>query len=133
MPSPLPIHGFSLIRNGLKYDYPFRESLQSLRALCESVTVAVGRSDDGTEAALAALDLEQVPTVWDEAKRQGGVILSEQTNLALAALRGRVKQGWAVYLQADELISERDFALIRQDLAQAEAEGCDCLSFRYLH
>lgn len=126
------LHGFTLLRNGLKYDYPFRESLAGLRALCETVVVAVGKSEDGTEDALHPLDLIQVPTVWDEEKRRGGLILSEQTNVALGELRKRGR-GWGFYLQADEAISERDFARIREDLVKAEAEGCDCISFRYLH
>lgn len=129
----LPLHGFTLLRNGLKYDYPFRESLGGLHALCDSVVLALGASDDGTEAAVAGLGLEIVPTVWDEAKRQGGVILSEQTNVALTELRRRVPRGWGFYLQADECISESDFALIRRDLERAEAAGCDAVSFRYLH
>lgn len=129
-----PLHGFTLLRNGLKYDYPFRESIAGLRALCGDVVVAVGASEDGTEAAVAKLGVEGVPTVWDESKRQGGTILSEQTNIALAALRQRRPgPGWAFYLQADEAISERDFNRIRADLARAEAAGCDAVSFRYLH
>ena len=128
------LHGFSLLRNGLKYDYPFRESLGGLRSLCESVVLALGKSEDETETAVRDLDLEIVPTVWDEQKRAGGVILSEQTNLALSALRTRIgEQAWGFYLQADEAISERDFELIRSDLQRAEAEGYDCISFRYLH
>jgi hypothetical protein len=127
------LQGFTILRNGLKYDYPFRESIAGLRALCGSVVVAVGKSEDGTEAAVAELGVEVVPTVWDESKRQGGVILSEQTNVALDAARRLGRATWGFYLQADEAISERDFDLIRTDLARAEAEGCDCVSFRYLH
>lgn len=129
----LPLHGFTLLRNGLKYDYPFRESLAGLRALCDSVTVAVGQSEDGTEEALKPFDLRQVPTVWDEEKRRGGLILSEQTNIALAELRKAIPSGWGFYLQADEAVSERDFDLIKADLLKAEQEGCDAISFRYLH
>lgn len=129
----LPLHGFTLLRNGVKYDYPFRESLAGLRALCESVVVAVGNSDDGTEEALNAFDVRQVPSVWDEEKRRGGLILSEQTNIALAELRRRVPSGWGFYLQADEAVSERDFPRIREDLLKAEAAMCDAVSFRYLH
>jgi hypothetical protein len=129
----LPLHGFSLLRNGLKYDYPFRESLGGLRTLCDSVVLAIGASEDGTGSAVAGLGLHLVSTVWDEAKRQGGVILSEQTNVALSELRRRVTRGWGFYLQADECISETDFGLIRRDLERAEEEGCDAISFRYLH
>ena len=66
----LPLHGFSLLRNGRKYDYPFIESLKGLRDLCESVTVALGRSEDGTEDSLNSMSLEITPTVWDEEKRK---------------------------------------------------------------
>ena len=128
------LHGFTLLRNGLKYDYPFRESLAGLHGLCDSVTVALGKSEDGTEAEIARLPwVNTVPTVWDEAKRQGGVILSEQTNIALEEVRKKQGSGWGFYLQADEAISERDYDLIRADVAKAEAEGYDCISFRYFH
>jgi hypothetical protein len=127
-------YGFTILRNGLKYDYPFRESLRSLCALCERVYVALGDSDDGTEKCLGEFrNLVTVPTVWDENSRRSGLVLSAQTNIALEALRADVKKGWGVYLQADEILNERDFGRIRADGAVAEAGGCDAISFRYLH
>jgi hypothetical protein len=129
-----PIFGFTLLRNGLKYDYPFRESLASLGGLVEKTFLALGQSEDGTEAAVAKIpNLELIPTVWDEAQRRGGTILSQQTNIALSAARKSIGTGWAFYLQADECISELDYERIRQDLALAEKQGCDVVSFRYLH
>lgn len=128
------IIGFTLLRNGIKYDYPFRESLASLNGLAESTVLALGKSEDGTEGVVAGMPrIVVVPTVWDEAKRQGGTILSEQTNIALAEARRLHQKGWAFYLQADECISEQDYERIRTDLAEAERKGCDCVSFRYLH
>jgi hypothetical protein len=128
------LYGFTLLRNGRKYDYPFRESLRSLCGLCEKVYVALGNSDDGTEEALREFpNLALVPTVWDESMRRSGLILSQQTNIALDALRADTREGWGVYLQADEVLSERDFPRIRADIEGAEAAGCDALSFRYLH
>ncbi|MGZ3693673.1 MAG: hypothetical protein ACXWQO_05705 [Bdellovibrionota bacterium] len=129
-----PIYGFTLLRNGLKYDYPFRESIASLCGLAEKTVVALGNSEDGTEAELKAFsNLEIVPTVWDEAQRKGGTILSEQTNIALKTARKNFAKGWAFYLQSDECISEQDYEKIKHDLDQAEKQGCDCVSFRYLH
>lgn len=132
MPQP-SIQGFTILRNGVKYDYPFRESIAGLRELCGAVTVALGKSEDGTEAEVAGLGVEVIPTLWDESKRQGGIILSEQTNVALEEVRRSRRTSWAFYLQADEAISERDYDRIRLDLARAESEGCDAVSFRYLH
>ena len=136
---PVRIFGFGLLRNGIKYDYPFRESLLSLKGLVESVTLALGSSEDGTEASVRDLGfVEIVPTVWDESLRQGGKILSQQTNLALQALREKVKRegiqnAWGVYLQSDEVINESEHAQIRADIERANAEAFDAVRFRYLH
>jgi hypothetical protein len=130
----MKVFGFTLLRNGIKYDYPFRESLRSLCALCDTVYIALGNSDDATEQALQEFkNVKIVPTVWDEGLRKSGLILSQQTNIALDALKAEHAGGWGIYLQADEVLSERDFALIRKDLQRAEAQGCDAVSFRYLH
>lgn len=128
------IFGFTLIRNGLKYDYPFRECFTSLAGICERIYVALGKSEDGTEAAVRSLaKIREIPTVWDENLRKSGLILSEQVNTALKTLRAEESTGWAFHLQADELIAEHEYEQIRRDFAQAEAEGCDAVSFRYLH
>jgi hypothetical protein len=128
------IYGFTLLRNGIKYDYPFAESLSSLRGLVKKTYVALGASDDGTEEAVKNLaDVETTPTIWDENLRTSGVILSQQTNVALEFLRRAHPSGWGIYLQADEVINEADHEEIRKDIARADAEGCDAISFRYLH
>jgi len=135
------IYGFTLLRNGIKYDYPYLESLRSLTGLCERVTLALGRSDDGTEATLREFrNIDLVPTVWDESLRKSGLILSQQTNVALESLRAKLRvsseglQGaWGIYLQADEVLCEQEFDRIREDIKQAEEQGCDAVRFRYLH
>lgn len=132
-----PIFGFALLRNGIKYDYPFMESLLSLGGLCEKIYLAMGKSDDGTEAAINKLKtqiaLEIVPTVWDENFRKSGLILSQQTNIALSELRKNHSEGWAFYLQADEVIAPQEYPRIKESLALAAAENADSVTFRYLH
>ena len=132
------VYGFTLLRNGIKYDYPYLESLRSLTTLCERVTLALGQSDDGTEATLKEFrNLDTVPTVWNEELRKSGLILSEQTNVALHSLRKIIgnHQGavWGIYLQADEVLCEQEFDRIKSDLLKAEEQGCDAVRFRYLH
>ena len=130
-------YGFTLLRNGIKYDYSFIESLRSLLDLTGKVYLALGDSEDATEEALSILDnLVIINTVWDEAKRQGGLILSEQTNIALNALRadhGHEKESWGFYLQCDEVLHPSDFELIKEDGKKALEQGCDAIAFRYLH
>ncbi|TNF02270.1 MAG: hypothetical protein EP326_03400 [Deltaproteobacteria bacterium] len=131
------IFGFTLLRNGIKYDYSFKECLNSLAPVCESIYVAVGKSEDGTEVAVAEIPkVHSIPTVWDDSLREGGLILSQQTNIALDELRkdhGTDNEAWGFYLQCDEVIHEDDYALIKEDFQKAQDQGCDAISFRYLH
>ncbi len=93
----LQVSGFSVVRNAIRYDYPFIESLRSLLPLVDELILAVGDCDDGTVEALAAIDspkLKIFHTVWDPAVRSGGLIISQQTNLALDQCQG----DWCFYL-----------------------------------
>lgn len=136
----LKISGFTLVRNGTRFEYPYLESLRSLLPVVDELIINVGRGDDDT--------LEQIRTFaqsegqgkvsffesdWEldnPEKKRGGRILSEQTNLAL----DRCKNDWCLYLQADEVLHETDLALIRQCVRSAnghsEVEG---VLFDYVH
>ncbi len=134
------VSGFSLIRHGVSFDYPFLESLRSLLPWVDELVVNVGEGQDETLAQVARFCEQEgagkarfFVSSWqleDEAKQRGGKILAEQTNLALAQCRG----DWCVYLQADEVLHEDDGPLLRQALLQAhgrpEVEG---LLFDYRH
>ncbi len=126
--------GFGILRNGVKYDYPFQASINSLNALCKDVTIALGDSEDKTNQVISKIQgIKTFSTVWGRATPQGGNVLSVQTNLALNVLRKKHPCGWGFYLQADEILSEKDFELIRTDLKKAQDQDCDAISFRYLH
>lgn len=134
----MKIYGFTLLRNGIKFDYSFRECLKSLSPLVDKIYIAVGDCSDGTKEALAEFDnLEIIDTVWDPAiMGDGGQILSQQTNIALDTLRkahGNEADAWGFYLQCDELIHEDEVERIRQDIQAAQNEGCDAVRFRYFH
>jgi glycosyltransferase involved in cell wall biosynthesis len=113
------ISGFSYIRNGFKYQYPFLQSIQSILPICDEFVIAVGQSDDGTREALSALQKQEpklkiIDTIWDEKLRQSGKIFAQQANIALRECTG----DWLFHIQADELIHEKDILLIPQTLAQ---------------
>lgn len=133
----MKIVGFSFLRNAVKYDYPFRESLASLASLVDEIVLAVGKSEDDTLERIRELKLpcalHVLETEWNEANRKSGLVLSEQTNLALAEVRRRHPRAWAFYLQGDELLHEREHARIRADLAEADATNAAAVRFRYLH
>jgi hypothetical protein len=130
---PVPVSGFSIVRNALRYGYPVAESLRSLAPLVDELVVAVGRSEDGTLDLVRSLGighLRIVETVWDDALREGGRVLAQQTNLALAHCR----HPWAFYLQSDEVVHEDDHPRIRAALARWHDDpAVDALRFRFLH
>lgn len=132
------IYGFTLLRNGIKYDYSFRECLISLSKLVDTIYIAVGDSDDGTRKALEEFPfLKIIDTKWDPSLMgDGGQILSQQTNVALEALRkdhGNEENTWGMYLQCDELIHENQINQIKKDIQEAQNNNHDSVRFRYLH
>lgn len=127
------VSGFTLVRDGVRFGYPFVASIRSLLPLVDELIVACGDSQDDTRAQIAAIDSPKIrilDTVWDPELRRGGQIMSQQTNLALEKCTG----DWCFYLQADEVLHENDYDSIRA----AMQEGLDSLSllglwFNYKH
>jgi glycosyltransferase involved in cell wall biosynthesis len=136
----MKISGFTLVRNGTKFDYPYLESLHSLLPLVDELVINVGIGDDDTLARVQEFatrlgdgKVRVFESHWpldDPEKKKGGLILSEQTNLALDRCTG----DWCVYLQADEVLHEDDWMPIRNALKDAHARlDVDGLVFDYLH
>jgi glycosyltransferase involved in cell wall biosynthesis len=127
------LSGFTFVRNAIRFDFPLRESLLSLMPLCDEVVVAVGRSDDDTLGLVRSLDdgrLKIVETVWDDALREGGRVLAQQTDIALANCTG----DWCIYLQADEVLHEEDAPKLRAAIDAAHGDArVEALLMRYLH
>jgi glycosyltransferase involved in cell wall biosynthesis len=129
------ISGFTMVRNGMKFDFPLLESLRSLVPVVDELVIVVGKSDDGTLEAVRELGkrepkLKIFESVWDEKLREGGAILAQQTNLAMSHCTG----DWGVYLQADEVLHEEDHAKIREAIVRAHARpDVDGVLFDYVH
>ena len=134
------ISGFTIIRHGCKFDYPFMESLRSLVPLVDEIVINVGIGDDETLAKIREFSagpgqnkVKWFESLWpldDPEKRRGGKILSEQTNLAL----DRCENDWCIYLQADEVLHHEEISDLRRTIAWSdphpEVEG---ILFDYLH
>jgi hypothetical protein len=134
------LSGFSLVRNGVLFDYPFEESIRSALPLVDEFVINVGRGEDETLKRVQNLSIEEgsgkikiFESDWplhDAQKKKDGLILSEQTNLALE----RCSHDWCLYLQADEVLHEKDLASIQRSLQEASTNaGIEGLLFDYLH
>lgn len=130
----MALYGFTYIRNGESLGYPYLEAFRCLAELCERTYVAVGDSTDSTREKVASLPRVSIlDTRWDEGLRTGGKVFSQQANAALRELRNHHKEGWAVHLQADQILMRDDFPKLLEDFTAADRGGCDGLSMRFLH
>lgn len=134
----MKVSGFTIIRNGVGFDYPFEESIRSLLPLVDELIINVGHGTDATLERIRGLQardprIQIIESDWplnDPEARRGGKILSDQTNLALKACTG----DWCIYLQADEVLHEADHSRLRTRLSEADArEDIDGLVFDYQH
>ncbi len=127
------ISGFTFVRNAMIFGYPILESLESLLPICDEIVVAAGKSEDDTIEVLKSINnpkIKIIETVWDPNLKKNGLVYSQQTNLALENCRG----DWCIYLQADEVLHEKDRDLILEKIAHADSKAnVDALLFRYRH
>jgi len=127
------LSGFSYIRNGFEYGYPFLESIQSILPICDEFVIAVGDSNGGTREAIENLKspkIRIIDTVWDEGLREGGKIFAQQANIAADHISG----DWGIHLQADEVIHENDLYKIRDAILRYHHDKrVEALLFKYLH
>ncbi len=134
------ISGFTLVRNGSKFDYPYLESVRSLLPAVDELIINVGKGEDETLSQVRKFAEEEgqgrvkyFESSWpleNPRKKQGGLILSEQTNLALERCSG----DWCIYLQADEVVHESDLPILQSALVAAHSDlRVEGLLFDYLH
>jgi len=117
----MKISGFTFIRNGCSFGYPFIESIKSILPVCEEFVIVVGDCDDGTREAILEIGspkIRIIDTIWDETLRSNGTIFANQTNIALKELTG----DWAFYLQADEIINENDLDAILKKVQEFDKD-----------
>lgn len=103
--------------------------------LVEEIYLALDKGEDETLQQVSKIsNVKIIESVWDMSLSKG-LVLSVETNKALHALKSdhHQKGEWGIYLQADEVLHEDDYDLIKTDILKAEESGCDAMSFRYLH
>lgn len=130
MPS---ISGFTYVRNGFTYGYPFLASIHSVLPLVDELVVIVGDSSDGTREAINKIQdsrIKIVDSIWDADMRRNGKIFAQQSNLGIGHLNG----DWCLHIQADEVFHESDLKGIGTYIRKAsESDLVDGLLFKYYH
>lgn len=128
----MKISGFTIIRNGIYYGYPFKEAILSILPLCDEMIVNVGKSGDGTIEEVRSINDARIKifeSEWDMDLKDGKV-LSVETNKALERCSG----DWCFYIQSDEVLHEKYYDTVlnsaKKYYQRKEIEG---LRFKYVH
>ncbi len=104
--SDILVSGLTIIRNGVRLNYPFIEAIRSALPICDEYVVVAGDSDDETLEHLAMLDDDRVRVIhteWSPLVNPRKYLLAQQTNIGLGFCRGR----WCLYLQGNEILHEK--------------------------
>jgi glycosyltransferase involved in cell wall biosynthesis len=132
MSSP-SISGFTFIRNGVSLCFPFEESIRSLLPLVDEYIIAVGQCNDGTLERIQAINdpkIRIIQTIWNDRMKEKGFVYAQQKMIAQYSCVG----DWAFYLEADELIHEKDILNIRKSVEHHhENLKIEALVFDYFH
>ena len=131
----MKVAGFTFIRNAVKYDYPIVEAIRSILPLCDEVIVSIGNSEDGTEELIRSIVSPKIKiyhSQWDDSLREGGRVLAEETNKAFDHIPADFD--WCLYIQADEVIHEKYYPVIRAGMEKYKNDlRVEGLLFKYLH
>lgn len=131
----MKISGFTMVRNATLLYYPIKESIMSVLPLVDEFIVALDKGDaeDQTEQEILSIGSDKIKIIdrkWDEQLYRNSQIFRHETNFALSQCTG----DWCFYIQADEVIHEDDYDVIRNacnaHLNDNKVEG---LLFNYRH
>ena len=123
------------MRNAIRYDYPVVESILSVLPAVDEMLVSVGDSEDDTLQLIRDINSPKIrimQSTWDDSLREGGRVLAEETNKALASIGPEFD--WCFYLQADEVLHEQWIPVLKNAMADnLERKEVQGLLFDYLH
>lgn len=129
----MKVSGFTFLRNAEINGYPFIESIHSILPIVDEFVCAIGPSDDDTKSKVQALNNKKIriiETRWNENMRDRGFVYGQQKMVAQYNCSG----DWAFYLEADEVLHEKEYPLI-QDAMQQHVDNPDveALYFDFHH
>lgn len=119
--------GTLFVRNGVQYDYCFKEAIMSLKEFCDEVIVVDAGSDDiGTIEVLKTLEDSKTKIIYRDKEewfeQHGREKLAFFTNKAIEHLTSE----WNFNLQADEIVHEKSYDTIHKAINSGLAEAYMC-------
>ncbi len=133
----MKVSGFTFLRNGEWFGYPFIQSIRSALPIVDEFVIALGPCQDRTREMLEEMNepkLRIISTHWNQSIRNDysirGFNYGQQKSIALFNCTG----DWAFYLEADEIIHQDDLPIIRANMEKyLHDDRVESLVFDYLH
>lgn len=125
----MTLGGSIFVRNGVMYDYCFKESILSLLEFCDKVSCVVVEGEDETETIVRQLELENKNLIvtylpqqeWDNQQGKAQNKLCYFTDIAISKL----DTDYNFYQQADEILHENSYSKVREVIeSNASAYFC---------
>ncbi|MBF0196385.1 MAG: glycosyltransferase [Planctomycetes bacterium] len=129
----MKVSGFTFLRNGELFGYPFIESIKSALPLCDEFIIALGPCEDDTRAMLEGIGddkIKIIDTEWNEVMSDRGFVYGQQKMIAHYNCTG----DWAFYIEGDEVLHEDDLPAIEASMENHLHDNeVEALVFDYLH
>ena len=131
----IKVCGFTFVKNAVKLDFPVVESIRSALPLCDKFIVVLGDCNDGTREIIERIGsnkIQIIDSVWDESQKSGGRVYALETDKAFQAIGSEFD--WCMYIQADEVLHEKDYPKIQDSLVKwHKHRAVEGLLFNYCH
>ncbi len=131
----MTISGFTMVRNADKYYFPIKASIESILPIVDEFVVALGDNDEGDQTrelieSIESNKIKIINRVWSESNFVDGKIYANETTFALSQCKG----DWCFYLQADEVVHEKDLDIIVKNCEKyLDNPKVDGFLFQYNH
>jgi len=114
----MTLGGSIFVRNGVMYDYCFKESILSLLEFCDKVSCVVVEGEDKTESIVRQLESQNKNLIvtylpqqeWDNQQGKAQSKLCYFTDIAISKL----DTDYNFYQQADEILHENSYSKVRE-------------------
>jgi hypothetical protein len=129
----MKVSGFTFLRNGELFGYPFKESIMSILPIVDEFVIALGECEDKTENILKSINSEKIKiikTQWNENMQDRGFVYVQQKMIAQFNCKG----DWAFYLEGDEIVHENDLEKIYNTMKKyKDNPKVEAIAFDYIH
>ncbi len=130
------LSAYSYLKNGILFDYPFRESLLSILSVCDEVIVTYATdSDDQTQQVLENMQklfphLKIYPSeVWKDTT----VLDGKRIALAAQEAESYCSGDWLWHVQADEVYSRKDAQKVKALIHEHHYQNVGAFLFPIYH